>query len=85
MKVFVQFDAYASDYEIKGELGGMRGIDGVVSVTLMRKVSGDGPRFCIDVEVADDKVDAVTEKLNRYQSQYAGQISNVAVKAFSPV
>jgi len=85
MKAFVEFDAYASDYEIKGELGGMRGIDGVASVTLMRKVSGEGPRFCIEIDVADDKVESVTEKLNRYQSQYAGQISNVAVRTFSPV
>ena len=84
MKVFVEFDAYASDYEIKGELGGVRGMDGVVSVTLLRKVAGDGPRFCLELEVADDKIDPVTERMNRYRDQYAGQISNVAVKAFSP-
>ena len=85
MKVIVQFDAYAMDYEIKGEIGGLAGIDGVQSVSLLRKLSGDAPQFCLELQIADDKADVVREKLDRYRAQYAGQISNAAVTAYAVV
>ena len=85
MKVLVQFDAYASDYEIKGEIGAVKAIDGVNSVTLMRRVSGGAPLFCLELDVADDKAPTATEKLESYKSQYAGQISNVSVLAYAAV
>jgi len=85
MKVLVQFDAFAGDYEIKGEMGSMSRIDGVTSLALLRKVSGDAPRFCIELDVAEDKVSTVTETLERYKNQYPGQVSNVSVLSYTTV
>ena len=85
MTTLIQFDAYAMDYEIKGEIAGMNGIDGVHSVTLLRKTTGDAPQFCIELQIADDKVEPVREKLERYRSQYAGQISNLKMTGYTVV
>ncbi len=85
MKILVQFDSYAMDYEIKGEIGGMGGIDGVEAVTLMRKIAGDAPHFCIELEIDDEKMEPVREKLDRYRSQYGGQISNTVVTTYRTV
>ena len=85
MRVLIQFDAYAMDYEIKGEIAGMKGIDGVESVTLLRKATGDAPQFCIELQIADDKVEPVREKLERYRNQYAGQVSNLRMAGYTTV
>ena len=85
MKVLVQFDSYAMDYEIKGAIGGMSGLDGVHSVKLMRKVAGDAPKYCIELEIDDEKSESVREKLGRYRSQYSGEMSNTVVTSYKPV
>lgn len=85
MKVLVQFDAYAMDYEIKGEIGVLNGIDGVASATLLKKKSGTAPQFCIELEIADDKADGFPDAVKRYTSQYAGQVSNVNIILYAQV
>ena len=85
MKILIQFDAYAMDYEIKGEIAGMGGIDGVQSVELLRKTTGDAPQFCIEIQIADDKVEPVREKLERYRNQYAGQVSNLTLTGYTVI
>ena len=85
MKALVQFDAYAMDYEIKGEIGMLNGIDGVTSVTLLKKKSGTAPQFCVEIELADDKADGFADAVKRYTGQYAGQVSNTNVILYAPV
>ena len=82
MKLLFQFDASASSYEIKSALSMMSSWTGVRSVQLLEKVSGDAPRYCVEVEVADDQVQGVRDRARGLQAQYSGNVYNAKELAY---
>ena len=85
MKMYITFDAVIDSYEIKSNLYMVSGIEGVSSTQLYEKVSGDAPRYCIELDVADDQAASVGEKLSSVQAQYSGYISNTHRVAYKAV
>lgn len=77
MKVFVQFDASVSSYEIRNELSMVSSWSGIRNVKLLEKVSGDAPRYCVEVEVADDQAQGFRDRLSGLKAQYSGYVYNV--------
>lgn len=82
MKLFVQFDASVSSYEIKNELSMVSSWAGIKSVQLLEKVSGEAPRYCAEVDVADDQVQALRDRLRGLESQYSGYVFNMKEIAY---
>jgi hypothetical protein len=82
MKVFVQFDASVSSYEIKNELSMASSWSGVKSLQLLEKVSGEAPRYCVEVDVADDQLQAFRDRIGGLKSQYSGYVYNMKELAF---
>lgn len=82
MKVFVQFDASASSYEIRNELSMVSSWGGIKDLKLLERVSGEAPRYCVEVEVADDQVQGFRDRLAGLTSQYAGYVYNVKEFAY---
>jgi hypothetical protein len=85
MKMHLTFDATVSSYEVKSNLYMISGIDGVSSVQLYEKASGEAPRYCVEMEVADDRIENVEKKIASIQSEFAGYISNMKQVAYKPV
>ncbi len=85
MKMHLTFDAVVDSYEVKSNLYMISGIEGVSSAHLFEKVSGDASRYCVELEVADDQVTNVEQKLSSMQSQYSGYISNTRHVAYKAV
>jgi hypothetical protein len=85
MKVLFQFDASASSYEIRGELAAVSSWSGVKKVELLEKVSGDVPRYCVEVEVADDQAQALRDRTHGMQSQYSGYVYSMKEIAYRSV
>jgi hypothetical protein len=77
MRLLFQFDASASSYEIRGELAAVSSWSGVKKVELLEKVSGDAPRYCVEVEVADDQAQAVRDRARGIQGQNSGYVYNM--------
>ncbi len=77
MKLFFLFDAAASSYEIKSQLASVTTWPGVRALHLLEKVSGDAPRYCAEVEVAEDQAQGLRDRVRGLQTQYAGYVSNL--------
>jgi hypothetical protein len=83
MTVFVFFDAYASSYEIKGEIGTASSMDGVESMTLLQKAEGDAvAAYCIEMKVTDEKTEEVMQRIKSMAAQYSGYVSNFKVMSY---
>jgi len=85
MKLFVQFDASASSYDIRNELSAAASWPGVAAIELLEKAAGDVPRWCAALEVADDRLDEVRSRARGLASQYAGYAFNVKELAYRRV
>ena len=82
MKLLFYFDASASSYEIKGELSMVSSWPGIKGVQLLEKVSGDAPRFCAEVDVSDDQLQPLRDRVRGLQAQYAGFVFNMKEVAY---
>lgn len=85
MKIFVFFDAYASSYDIKDQIGVVGNMEGVTSSTLLQKAGGDeGAAYCVSVEADDAKAEELVRQVSTFASQYTGYVSNLKVLAYRP-
>ena len=86
MTIFVFFDAYASAYEIQGEVGGLFGTASGVTMTLLQRQAGDCPTsFCMKIEVDDAKAQAVLQQATDLVARYPGSVSNVRIMMYKAV
>ena len=85
MKVFAYFNAYASDYQIKGELSQLGSLPGVNSYELLGKVSGDAPNFCLVLDVADDQASAIEARMKQISANYSGEVSKTSITVYKVV
>jgi hypothetical protein len=76
MIAHVTFDAYASAYEINGELYYLKSKPGVQSVRLLTKKEGEGPRYCLEITAEDDAAEEIKKEMDRAKSTYSSQVSN---------
>ena len=77
MIAHVTFDAYASAYEINGELYYLKSKPGVQSVRLLTKKEGEGPRYCLEITAEDAAAEDIKKEIDRAKSMYSSQISNL--------
>ena len=85
MKRIVTFDSYdASAYDVLDALYPVRSIPGVRSLEVLTAVEGS-PRYCIILDVEDDKDAALTARFDALRSEYAGYHSNLTMRAFKKV
>ena len=85
MKRIMTFDSYdASAYDVLDALYPIRSIPGVKSLEVLTAVEGS-PRYCIIMEVEDDKDAAIAAKADSLRAQYAGYYSNLTMRAFRKV
>lgn len=85
MKILVFFDAYASAYDIKDQIGTVGNIDGVISSTLLRNAGGDDAAgYCVLLDADDAKAPEIMGQLKSFAAQFSGYYSNLKVTAFGP-
>jgi hypothetical protein len=85
MKRIFTFDSYdASAYDVLDALYPVRSLPGVRSVEVLTAVEGS-PRYCIILDVEDDKDAAIAARADSLKSQYAGYYSNLTIRAFKKV
>ena len=86
MKIYVIFNAYsASSYDVSDAAAGLKNISGVNSVTTMERVAGEVPRYCIEVDIADENAEATGAKLKEAFGRYSSYMSNVAWGAYKKI
>ncbi len=85
MKRILTFDSYdASAYDILDALYPIRSIPGVKSLEVLTAVEGS-PRYCIIMDVEDDKDAALMARADSLRAQYAGYYSNMTIRAYRKV
>ncbi len=85
MKRILSFDAYdASAYDVLDALYPFRSLPGVKSVEVLTAVEGS-PRYCIVIDVEDDKDAALMARADEFTNQYTGYYSNLTMRAFRKV
>lgn len=85
MKILVFFDAYASTYEIKNEIGVVGNIDGVQSSSLLQNAGGDGAAgYCVSLEADESKATDIMSRIKSFASQYSGYVANLKIMAYKP-
>lgn len=85
MVASIRFDSYASSFDIKGELYYLKSANGVQSVKLFQRVSGESRQYLVEIVVDDDSASEIEERLKSAGQQYAGNISNVEVSVYREV
>ncbi len=85
MKRIWSFDSYdASAYDVLDALYPFRSTPGVKSLEVLTAVEGS-PRYCIILDIEDDKDAALMAKVDSLKSQYTGYYSNMTMRAFRKV
>jgi hypothetical protein len=85
MKRIFTFDAYdASAYDVMDALYPIRSMPGVRSVEVLTAVEGS-PRFCIILDVEDERDAALAARFESLKAEYAGYHSNMSVRAYRKV
>ncbi len=86
MKIYVVFNAYsASNYDVSDAASGFKSISGVNSVTTMERVAGEVPRYCIEIDIADENAEATGAKVKEAFGRYSSYMSNVAWGAYKKI
>ena len=85
MLTSIRFNSYASSYDIKGELYYLKNLEGVQSVKLYQRVSGESQQYFVEIMVDDETSSDVEERLKSAGQRYAGDISDVEVAAYREV
>ena len=85
MVAHLTFDAYASAYEISGELYFLKSKPEIESVRLLSKIEGDAPKYCLEIVVDDAGLEALQKELERAKSQYTAEISNAKLVIYKVV
>lgn len=85
MIAHVTFDAYASAYEISGELYYLKNKPEIQSVRLLSKKDGEGAKYCLEITVDDGAVDALKTEIDRAKSMYASEVSNLKMALYAAV
>jgi hypothetical protein len=85
MKRIFNFDSYdASAYDVLDALYPFRSIPGVKSLEVLTAVEGS-PRYCIILDIEDDKDAALMARADSLKAQYAGYYSNLTTRAYRKV
>ncbi len=85
MKRVFTFDAYgAGSYDVLDALYPFRSLPGVRSLEVLTAVEGS-PRYCIIMDVEDDKDAALMARADALKAQYAGYYSNMTIRAYRKV
>ncbi len=85
MKRIFSFDSYdASAYDVLDALYPFRSVPGVRSLEVLTAVEGS-PRYCIILDIEDDKDAALMARADSLKAQYAGYYSNLTMRAFRKV
>jgi hypothetical protein len=85
MKRIFTFDAYdASGYDVLDAVYPFRSQPGVRSIEVLTAVEGS-PRFCVILDIEDDKDADVVARMDNLKAQYAGYHSNLTARAFRKV
>ncbi len=85
MKRIWTFDSYdASAYDVLDALYPFRSTPGVKSIEVLTAVEGS-PRYCIILDIEDDKDAALMAKADSLKAQYTGYYSNMTMRAFKKV
>lgn len=84
MRIFVFFNAQASTYEINGEIGSLRRVDGIASFSLLRKAGGDAESdYCIVLDADEAKTDEIIAVVKSLAAQYSGYVSGLKIMAYA--
>ncbi len=83
MKAMVMFDASASSYEIQGELYQVRSIPGVKQVSLLRRLGGEAPAYCLERAVDAAAAAGLAAQVEAAGSRYGGYVSNLKLITYA--
>ncbi len=85
MRRIITFDSYdTTAYDILDALDPYRSMPGIRSLEVLTAVEGS-PRYCIILDVDDDKDAALAAMVDSARAQYTGAHSNFAMRAYRKV
>ena len=85
MIAHITFDAYASGYEINGELYSLKSKPEIQTVRLLSKKEGEAPKYCLEITADDDATETIKKEVDKARSMYASEISNLKLVFYSVV
>ncbi|NPV08402.1 MAG: hypothetical protein HPY83_10640 [Anaerolineae bacterium] len=79
-KLVIAFDSYEAvdSYEGRQAISQARSIPGVTGVRVYR--AGSSPRYTLELDAEDDKVEDVQKAIETYVAPYRGYLSNWSVR-----
>ena len=85
MRGIVHFEANVDGYTLTSNAGVVSSIEGIKSVEILERFTGQTPRYCLLLEVEDDKAQHIETKLKNLLGQYSGFISQVSLGLYKKI
>lgn len=85
MRGIVHFEANVDGYTLTGNAGVVSSIEGIKSVEILERFTGQTPRYCLLLEVEDDKAQHIETKLKNLLGQYSGFLSQVSLGVYKKI
>ena len=79
MRGIVQFEANIDSYTLTTNAGVVSSIEGVQSLEILERSSGQMPRYCLVLEVEDERAEEIETRLKDLLGQYSGFLSQVSL------
>ena len=79
MRGIVQFEANIDSYTLTTNAGVVSSIEGVQSLEILERSSGQMPRYCLILEVEDERAEEIETRLKDLLGQYSGFLSQVSL------
>jgi len=84
MKIVATFNVpfYGVDtYQARQVVGQLQNIEGVEAARFLQATEGE-PRYALEIECADEALDAVTSRTKMMMGQYSAYISDVTIRTY---
>jgi hypothetical protein len=78
MRGIVQFEANIDSYTLTSNAGVVSSIEGVRSLEILERSSGQMPRYCLLVDIDDEKAQEIEAKLKELLGQYSDFLNQVS-------
>ncbi len=82
MRGIVQFEANVDSYALTSNAGVVSSIEGVQSLEILERSSGQMPRYCLILEVEDERAEEIETRLRDLLGQYSGFLSQVSLALY---
>ncbi len=85
MRGIVHFEANVDGYTLTSNAAVVSSIEGIKSVEILERFTGQTPRYCLLLDVEDDKAQDIETKLQDLLGQYSGFLSQISLGVYKKI